>query len=158
MTKVNPVCPACGEAKDRAEFYVDRKRSNGLHTYCKSCCKERAKERYAADPAGHKRRHQAWVERNRERVKLHRIKAEYGLSPEEYDAIPKVCVICGARDDLRVDHSHRTGRVRGMLCDPCNKGLGFLRDDPTLLLRAADYVFGVAKPDIFAATYEAIEL
>ena len=41
-----------------------------------------------------------------------------------------------------------------MLCAPCNKGLGHFRDDPTLLLRASDYLFGVAKPDIFEATYE----
>lgn len=36
----------------------------------------------------------------------------------------------------------------------CNKGLGFFRDDPTLLLRASDYILGFANPDIFEMTYE----
>ena len=79
------------------------------------------------------------------------------ITPEQYEAMPQVCVICGGTERLRVDHSHRTGRVRGLLCDPCNKGLGFFRDDPTLLLRASDYLLGVAKPDIFEATYEPVE-
>lgn len=157
MTKVNPICGDCGEAKDRSEFYADRRRERGLHTYCKECCKRRAKDRYAKDPEGHKIRHRAWVEKNRDRVKKHKIKSAFGLEPHEYDAMPKVCVICGSTDNLCVDHSHRSGRVRGMLCAPCNKGLGHLRDDPTLLLRAADYLLGVATPDIFSATYEEVE-
>lgn len=157
MTKVNPTCRDCGQTKDRSEFYVDRKKANGLHTYCKSCCKTRATGRYARDPEAHKRRHREWVAKNPDRVKKHKIKSAFGLEPDDYDKMPKVCVICGSLDSLCVDHSHATGRVRGLLCQPCNKGLGHFRDDPTLLLRASDYLFGVATPDIFEATYEAVE-
>lgn len=157
MTKISPVCGACREAKDPSEFYADRKRKNGLHTYCKPCCKQRAKERYSQDPEGHKRRHREWVVKNRERVKLHKIKSAYGMSREEYEALMKVCCICGKRDGLHIDHSHQSGRVRGLLCDGCNKGLGFFADNPTLLFRAAEYLLGVATPDIFEATYERVE-
>lgn len=154
MTKVNPKCPDCGKAKSASEFYVDRKKVNGLSTYCKACCRVRAKAAYARNPDAAKAAHRAWVAKNRDVVRLHKIKAAYGLSAEAYAAMPPVCVICGAETGLCVDHSHQSGRVRGLLCGPCNKGLSFFRDNPSLLYRAADYILGHAKPDIFAATYE----
>jgi hypothetical protein len=53
------------------------------------------------------------------------------------------CKICQSRLTGRtchVDHCHTTGVVRGVLCNTCNPGLGFFRDDPRLLRRAADYI------------------
>lgn len=157
MTKVNPLCGACGEAKLRSDFYPDRKKANGLSSYCKACCRLKAKAAYATNPERSKMAHKAWVAKNGDVVKAHKIKSAYGLSADAYAKMPKVCVICGTEAGLCVDHSHQSKRVRGLLCGPCNKGLGFFRDNPTLLYRAADYVLGVAKPDIFAATYEPAE-
>jgi len=56
------------------------------------------------------------------------------------DAQGGKCPVCG--DVLKnghLDHDHRTGQLRGLLCKGCNIGLGFLRDDPATLRRAADY-------------------
>jgi hypothetical protein len=39
-----------------------------------------------------------------------------------------------------VDHDHKTGKIRGLLCGPCNRGLGYLHDSPELLERLAAYV------------------
>lgn len=51
------------------------------------------------------------------------------------------CDICGKiYDKLRVDHSHATGAVRGMLCNRCNSGLGFFLDDPNLFHSAIAYL------------------
>jgi hypothetical protein len=54
------------------------------------------------------------------------------------------CAICreppNPKISLHVDHDHRTGRVRGLLCFTCNNGLGQLQDSPVLLRKAAAYV------------------
>jgi hypothetical protein len=56
------------------------------------------------------------------------------------------CAICGTDKPtgkwvvFAVDHCHVTGKVRGLLCNECNRGMGLLRDDATLLRKAADYL------------------
>ena len=54
------------------------------------------------------------------------------------------CAICGCVEnngrDFCVDHDHLTGKVRALLCDECNKGIGSLRDSATLLRQAAEYI------------------
>lgn len=52
----------------------------------------------------------------------------------------QTCVICGAGEDLAVDHCHTTGTIRGILCRPCNLGLGYFRDDQQRLLGAVQYL------------------
>jgi hypothetical protein len=62
-----------------------------------------------------------------------------------------VCAVCGGEEHavdyrtgkhrrLAVDHCHKTGEVRALLCSKCNSALGNLRDDPALLRKAADYL------------------
>jgi len=50
------------------------------------------------------------------------------------------CAICGSTADLRLDHCHRQGNVRGVLCNSCNLGLGIFGDDPERLEAAASYL------------------
>ncbi len=53
------------------------------------------------------------------------------------------CAICHRTDrPLNIDHCHDSGKVRGLLCGPCNRGIGFLEDDVTLLQSAIDYLLG----------------
>lgn len=52
----------------------------------------------------------------------------------------KECTICGANSDLVVDHNHTTNKIRGMLCQRCNQGLGQFKDDPMLLEMARIYL------------------
>ena len=69
----------------------------------------------------------------------------YGVTPSEYDAMSArqdgKCGICdGVFDRLMVDHCHKTGRVRGLLCRECNFAVGRLRDSPVNALAAAIYL------------------
>lgn len=78
------------------------------------------------------------------------VEKTYGISAEEYEALYKAqgghCAICerstGRTRRLAVDHNHKTGEVRGLLCKPCNSyGIGmFARDNPEILDRAANYL------------------
>jgi hypothetical protein len=68
-----------------------------------------------------------------------KIRRRYGLTQDEYDAIVKKgCAICGAKAVL--DHNHRTGKVRGPLCDRHNVALGGFDDSLLMLVRVAVYL------------------
>lgn len=71
---------------------------------------------------------------------------KYGINQEIYDEMIKEqdnkCAICHNEfeDTPNIDHCHETNKVRGLLCSPCNRGLGFFRDNSEALKRAANYL------------------
>jgi len=71
-------------------------------------------------------------------------KNRFGISSEAYEAMliaqDHCCDLCGERRQLVVDHNHQTGRVRALLCAPCNTALGLLKEDTTRIWRAMEYV------------------
>lgn len=77
-----------------------------------------------------------------------RVQDTYGLAPGDYERLYALqgerCYICqranGRSRKLSVDHDHKTGKVRGLLCRPCNSMLGHGRDNPTMFYRAAEYL------------------
>ncbi len=84
------------------------------------------------------------------RVRRANLRRYYGFSPEQYDAMlaeqGHQCLICGVSPEhsmkgrLYVDHDHKTGKVRGLLCGLCNSGIGKLGDSIARLRAAADYL------------------
>lgn len=50
------------------------------------------------------------------------------------------CAICKQEKPLCVDHCHNTQKIRGLLCDTCNRGIGFLKDNVEILQNAIDYL------------------
>lgn len=87
---------------------------------------------------------------NEDPVALRRyyVKSRYGITVEESEKMladqDGKCAICDAQlsyadQTACIDHCHATGRVRGILCQHCNRGLGAFRDDPHILRQAADY-------------------
>jgi len=100
---------------------------------------ERAKE-------NRKRNYELNKERNLEYSKQYNLKRKFNLTMDGYeDMLSKqygVCAICGGTctKSLAVDHNHTTGKVRGLLCNSCNRGLGYLKDSRHILQSAIDYL------------------
>ena len=143
------VCPRCEQEKPASQFRKDRRTGSKLASYCSQC--ERT---YHSE---YKRQWRASLNpserytRNRRKA----LKANYGLTLDEYEAKLAAqdgkCAICGSADSGRegrsmyVDHSHKTGLNRGLLCIRCNYGIGLFADDPDRLLAAASYLLQYAN-------------
>ena len=89
-------------------------------------------------------KHNAYNVAYRKRTGCTRLQ-KYGLTLEAYNKMYAQqegrCLICHEEYAvLCVDHEHVTGTIRGLLCDPCNRGLGAFRDDPRRMMEAAAYV------------------
>lgn len=124
-----------------------RKRIDGLSFYCKKC-------NHLADQAQKDRDPETYRARQARRSYKWALRTKYGLTLAEYEAMADaqggVCAICkrpqtavsktGAVKLMPVDHDHRTGKNRGLLCDPCNIGLGAFEDDIVRLSAAIDYL------------------
>lgn len=134
---------------------------------CEGCSTIRNREE-------NKKRNLSWIKDNPERIKELRrrgyqknvevirakkldehYRRKYGITGAVRDRMLSeqggVCKICKRAPDprhggsrLHVDHCHTTGRVRGLLCSPCNTALGLLREDPLLFAAAAAYLAGGA--------------
>ena len=76
------------------------------------------------------------------------LKRKYGLSVEEYSMLVQkqrgVCAVCGNTwgSRLHVDHDHKTGKVRALLCFKCNLVLGLINDDVVVVKRMVEYLNG----------------
>ncbi|MFI6820990.1 endonuclease VII domain-containing protein [Micromonospora sp. NPDC050187] len=74
------------------------------------------------------------------------LRRRYGIGQKEFDELLAeqggVCAICGSPEPQHVDHDHRNGSVRGILCFNCNGGLGQFRDDQSRLAGAITYLRG----------------
>jgi hypothetical protein len=116
---------------------------------CKECTDRKAAGRQARKNAVR------LVENNPGRRRYNMIQnlRRYGLTITEHEAMVTAqgnrCAICGDPPDpngvrassrLHVDHDHDTGVVRGLLCNRCNQGVGYFRDEARLMLRAAQYI------------------
>jgi len=79
---------------------------------------------------------------NRNRYLLKR----YHITSEDYEAMVKLqngCGICGKiyiKKKYRIDHDHKTRKIRGLLCDKCNRGLGFFGDNISGLQKVLTYL------------------
>jgi len=92
-------------------------------------------------------RQRAWTAKNKLRVKNTELKRSFGITLADYDRMLEeqngVCAVCGQQDKhyrLAVDHCHTTNKVRGLLCSPCNLGIGKFKDQPDRLEAAAAYL------------------
>ncbi len=114
-------CTKCKcEKPATAEYFpLHNKKLNGLDSWCRAC----------------RATYRSGINRGRFRDVI----SDEALKDLKQSI--KQCVICGAEEKLVVDHDHKTGQIRGMLCNHCNRGLGHFKDDPMLLEFAAQYLY-----------------
>lgn len=137
-------CPRCKETKPHDDFYRSRDRQDGRAGWCKVCQIESNKP---------------WQKKNPEKIqRYHRkckLRTNHHITPEEYQKKAEeqkyLCGLCGQPETtlscvgrsgkhLAVDHDHKTGKNRALLCHSCNTGLGAFNDSSELLQRAIGYL------------------
>lgn len=153
------LCRKCNITKSLDSFGKDTKRKGGITSACKEC---RNKNSYAWNKAN--------PEKVKEANSLNRINRKeyysdpvrkmkyrnldlqkrFGISQLEYEqmfeAQDGVCAICKkfrlnkGKKYMAVDHCHKTGKVRGILCHFCNRAIGLFDDDQKLLTQAIEYL------------------
>lgn len=119
---VSKHCWRCSETKPIDKFSKNRLARDGRQNQCKKCMYWN---------------HRVWA-----------IASKYGLTSEDYEEMLKrqngVCAICCQHDPsgklLSVDHNHKTGVVRGLLCTNCNTAIGKLQDSSVIAYQAARYL------------------
>lgn len=128
-------CPKCDRTLSTDLFYKEAGRHDGLNAYCKECKTAVNKAWREANPDKAKKSQQAT-----------RRKLEYGITQEDFDRIlvaqNSLCPLCNMEvgQSSHVDHDHKTGKVRGILCSTCNTGLGMFKDDINIFKNAIKYL------------------
>lgn len=104
-------CSRCDSDLPAANFGVAANKARSRQVWCKICmCFYQREKKYG----------------------LSRLAIEYMLAGG--------CEACGANDNLCIDHDHGSGRVRGVLCDWCNRALGLLKEDTDTITALLSYV------------------
>ena len=137
------VCCVCNTRKTFDEFYNLKNKSDGKSYRCKDC-----------DDVARKK----WKSNNHERAyhstRNNNLKTKYGIDIEWYNKKFEEqgckCAVCGVDKNsitgknrhlnFAVDHNHVTGKVRGVLCNKCNRAIGMLGDSSEALRQAAAYL------------------
>ena len=129
------MCRVCKIVQPFKNFYSQSRVKGHIASRCKKCSSVRHKE---------------YANKNKDKIqKRHAVywrKHKYGLTQEEYkDMIlsqNNECAICKkpSHKTLHIDHDHKTGKVRGLLCSTCNTGIGFFNEDIDSLTNAVKYL------------------
>lgn len=135
----------------KIENFPRRKVQSGLswHSTCKKC-QRKMSDAYRKTDRG-KAKIKEWEKANPIKHKTYKLRKRYGIEYEDYiNLLIKFnykCGICDATQskhkkssDLYIDHCHKTNKIRGLLCNACNLGLGSFYDNEELLKRAILYL------------------
>jgi len=158
------ICTKRGETKSLSGFPKRAKGRDGYYSQCRVCRTEYDRAYRAANRAKtnavatrYYRAHRAEVAArarakraaNPEKGANQGLRYKYGITLADYDEMLEAqsggCAICGKTSEengkrLCVDHDHETDEVRGLLCDACNRGIGYLCDDSETCRQAMLYL------------------
>jgi arsenate reductase-like glutaredoxin family protein len=141
--KIIKICIKCNKEKTEIDFYKSPHTKDKLQSWCKSCHTKIMKE---------------WQKKNPNKYAKHQrngqLKKKYGISYKEleqmYNEQGGKCSICqckismnvrdGRKERVCVDHNHKSGKVRKLLCRSCNAGVGYFQESEEILRRAIWYL------------------
>lgn len=127
------ICKKCGLSFNLDCFQKDITKKEGVRPECKTCTASNRKSRYSKT-----------ITRQRNLEKNFG-KGVVDTYKEMFEEQGGVCAICKSPENgryvhLSIDHCHNTSKIRGLLCNNCNRGIGLLKDSPLFLREAANYV------------------
>lgn len=133
-------CKNCKVIKDLDKFTLNKLCKYGREHTCKACTITRQGSWEQISPNSHKNSYYKW---------------KHGVTKSQYDSMFErqggVCAVCrnketglnGKRTGIKalcIDHDHKTGAVRELLCNRCNTALGSLREDLNIITNLVDYI------------------
>ena len=149
---MSKICYACKLPLDESCFHKCSNSKDGLQSKCKEC---NSKLAMRPDQKA-KRTEYASLRWKSGVLRDQRYKKNFGITLEDYDRMfakqKGVCEICGSPQEKRssgrggvvtnlaVDHCHKSGKVRGLLCGKCNSFIGFAEDSKQRLEKAIEYL------------------
>jgi hypothetical protein len=132
-------CKVCGKNRLIKFFHSHSSCAKGVRAECKTCHNKVSKVR-----------HKKYIKENPDKRRSTVLKNKYGVTFEQYRAMlgaqGNACKICGSfspgasKDHFSIDHDHKTGKIRGILCHGCNAGLGMFKEDTQSLKQAICYL------------------
>jgi hypothetical protein len=122
-------CADCGKDKQLAEFPRGTNPLPARPSRCKACKNARSRQRIKA----------SWGN-----TRHYHLVQKYGMTAAEVEILKSsqggLCAVCRCQPAVHVDHDHKTGQVRGVVCESCNGFLGAFGDDPALIEAAIAYL------------------
>lgn len=158
-------CTKCKKQKDIFKFSKNKSQKDGYCGWCKSCISDYLKN-YGKDKKEKRKKYmkeynkkykiflqkqkKEYRKKNPHKVKISKIQCYFKLTLKEatelyYKKLNGTCDICGKPESskhflLSIDHDHKTNKIRGILCNACNKALGGFQDDVQYLKNAIKYL------------------
>lgn len=129
----NKNCKLAGILQEENCFYKRKNSVDGFQYWCKTCDRKQKI---------------AYRKNNKDKIKGHKLKSLYGISIADkqkmYENQKGKCAICNKNmplvgNDCNIDHNHKTGQIRGLLCRSCNNHLAYIEDE-MFFLCAMEYL------------------
>ena len=173
-------CKPCSDAYNKA-YYVNR-REDPKGPWVRQIERYRSDEEYREQI---KEKNRQWGKANREHLRAYNsqperresnrrvtrdinLRVNYGITLNQYEGLHSAqggrCALCGSESSankrheaLCVDHCHDSGSIRGLLCKPCNTGLGCFRDSPELMTKAIQYLLNNGNRSLVDAVLHSVD-